>query len=66
MSTMISDAVGELVPLVAVKPARSAVGVPQASYYRVNPAGEATEPTELPASEPAARHEQRAPQQGWV
>ena len=42
--TAIDDAIGELVPLVGVKAACEAVGLPRASYYRGDPAGEQTEP----------------------
>ncbi|MGH3505253.1 MAG: hypothetical protein ACRDQA_30820 [Nocardioidaceae bacterium] len=39
IETAVDEAVGELVPLVGVKAACDAVGVPRASYYQTNPVG---------------------------
>jgi putative transposase len=64
--TAIDEAVDELVPLVGKKAACAAVGLPRASYYRANPAGEETEATATPAAElgrprrPAAQAQPRA------
>ena len=52
--TAIDEAVDELVALVGKKAACAAVGLPRASYYRANPAGEQTGATATPEATPEA------------